>query len=100
MTSQPNKTTCGHPVHIFLHVQIPFDHPVHVEAVVIRDIVDDCPGKLDVVVAGAVVASLVGDEGVAGVAGLVAEAGKLLKVYTTLIQCFQPKIHGFVYFSL
>ena len=62
-----------------MRVQTPFDHPVHVETVVLPDIVDDGPGKVDVVVAGAVVARFVGDEGVAGVAGLVAEAGKLLE---------------------
>ena len=53
--------------------------PVSVEAVVLRDVVDDGPRKVDVVVAGAVVARVVGDEGSAGVARLVAEAGKLLK---------------------
>ena len=53
--------------------------PVSVEAVVLRDVVDDGPRKVDVVVAGAVVARVVGDERSAGVAGLVAETGKLLK---------------------
>ena len=53
------------------------DHPVSVQAVVFLDVVDDGPGKVDVVVAGTVVARVVGDERLAGVAGLVAEAGKL-----------------------
>ena len=60
-------------------VHIPFDHPVSVEAVVLRDVVDNGPRKVDVVVAGAVVARVIGDEGSAGVAGLVAETGKLSK---------------------
>ena len=52
-------------------------HPVSVQAVVFLDVVDDGPGKVDVVVAGTVVARVVGDERLAGVAGLVAETGKL-----------------------
>ena len=51
--------------------------PVSVQAVVFLDVVDDGPGKVDVVVAGTVVARVVRDERLAGVAGLVAEAGKL-----------------------
>ena len=53
------------------------DHPVSVQAVVFFDVIDDGHGKVDVVVAGAVVARVVRDERLAGVAGLVAETGKL-----------------------
>ena len=55
----------------------PDEPPVSVQAVVFLDVVDDGSGKLDVVVAGAVVARVVRDERLAGVAGLVAETGKL-----------------------